>query len=400
MARILAAVLVIGSAASMPLFKMAGLTFTGDRILGVLAVVIISVRALRAGIRWTPVHLALAAFVAVQVFTTLLNASAWPRGMLLVTVYLLGFACFTLTADIASSAAVRGFTARLLIAVSAVVGLVAGLLAAAGNLWSTPLWGTFALPTNTRGGPIIIAARGIFLEQNFLGSFLVIAFTLYLWQARERVLPPLFGIVAGIVFSFTRASWFGMGGIVLAAVRMGGLTRRMMVSVLGVIVLFFALLLVTAGPDAFLDRTALPVRTGHDVTVAYRTMVSEVMLRSWLERPLVGHGAGAGDRLTLTLPSGRVMGQLWAGNVEVHLLQNSGLLGLAAFLLVIGVVWRSVRGAIRRRDEQWTTLGAPLTVAGVFLLFAFQFTHALWLMFPYVYLGLFAAELHASEESR
>ena len=212
------------------------------------------------------------------------------------------------------------------------------------------------------------------------------------------VLPRLLGIVAGIVFSCTRASWIGTGGIVLAAVRMRGLTRRMTVSVLGVIVLFFALLIVTIGPDAFLERTGLAFRTGPDITVLYRTRISAVMLRSWLERPLVGHGAGAGERLTLAVPDQRVINHLWAGNVEVHLLQNSGLLGLAAFLLVVGVVWRSVHGAIHRRDAQWTTLGVPLTVAGIFLLFAFQFTHALWLMYPYVYLGLLTAELHHHDE--
>jgi hypothetical protein len=62
-------------------------------------------------------------------------------------------------------------------------------------------------------------------------------------------------------------------------------------------------------------------------------------------------------------------------------------------------MWRSVRRAIHRRDAEWTTLGVPLTIAGIFLLFAFQFTHGLWLMFPYVYLGLLTAELHAGEES-
>ncbi len=53
--------------------------------------------------------------------------------------------------------------------------------------------------------------------------------------------------------------------------------------------------------------------------------------------------------------------------------------------------------AARRRGEEWATLGVPLTVAEVFLLFSFQFTHALWLMYPYVYLGLLTAELSADK---
>jgi hypothetical protein len=33
----------------------------------------------------------------------------------------------------------------------------------------------------------------------------------------------------------------------------------------------------------------------------------------------------------------------------------------------------------------------PLLVAGAALCFAYQFTHGLWLMYPYVYLGLLTA---------
>ena len=107
MVKVLAAVLVLGSAVSVPLFHVADLTFTGDRILGIVAALLVGVRVLRNGFRWTHVHLALAAFVAVQVFTTLLNAGRWPRGIVLVTVYIFGFACFALTADVASTASVR-----------------------------------------------------------------------------------------------------------------------------------------------------------------------------------------------------------------------------------------------------------------------------------------------------
>src|SRR5262245_57184408 len=137
MVRVLAVLLVLGSTVSVPLFDLAGLTFTGDRILGVVAVLFVIARALRTGLRWTAVHIALAVFVAVQILTTLLNVSAWPRGIVLVTVYVLGLACFALTADIASTPPVRRFAAQLLIMVGAVAGLVASLLAIAANLSKT-----------------------------------------------------------------------------------------------------------------------------------------------------------------------------------------------------------------------------------------------------------------------
>jgi len=393
MAKALAAVLVLGSAVSIPLFDLADITFTGDRILGLVAGLFLGVRVLRTGFRWTPVHSALAAFVATQVLTSALNAGAWPRGLRLVTVYILGYACFALMADVVSDRGVRRFAVQLLIVVGAVAGLGASLLAIIANLSSTQIWGTVRLfgPSAVRQ---VYSAHGTFSEPNYLGGFLLIPFALYLWRSPESM-PRLFSLVTGIVYSCTRASWLGMGGILLACMWIRRLPRRVTLTVVAAIAVAFALLIATSGASAFLRRTVTPLADGVDRTTYFRVRISRVMLSSWLERPLVGHGAGAGSQIRLTLLSGYTLWGVWAANAEVHLLQNSGLLGLGGFLLVIGVVWREVRRAARRRGEEWATLGVPLTVAGVFLLFSFQFTHALWLMYPYVYLGLLTAELSA-----
>src|SRR5262245_13451902 len=140
MVKTLAAVLVVGSAISIPIFDLAKITFTGDRILGIVAVLFLGVRILSAGFRWTPVHSAMAVFVATQLLTTALNAGTWPRGMMLVTVYLLGFACFALMADVVSERSVRRFAIQLLIVVGAIAGLAAGLLAITANLTASPIW--------------------------------------------------------------------------------------------------------------------------------------------------------------------------------------------------------------------------------------------------------------------
>ena len=395
MTRALAVVLVLGSTVSVPLFDLADLTFTGDRIVGVVAVLFVIVHALRTGFRWTPVHAALALFVAVQILTTLLNITVWPHGIVLVTVYVLGFACFALTADIASTAPIRHFAVQLLIWGGIVAGLVGSLLAIAANLSATQLPGTTRL-VGTRSDVSAFSAHVIFSEPNFLGGFLLIPLTLYVWQSPESV-PRLFALVTGIVYSCTRAAWLGMAGIVVACAWIRPLSRRAPFTIVGVLVLAFALLIATAGPSAFLQRTVIPLTDIRDNTMEYRLRISAVMLRSWLARPLVGHGAGAGHLVMLPLPSGRTLQGVWAGNAEVHLLQNSGVLGLAAFVLVIGVVWREVRRTAHRRGAAWATHGTPLCIVGIFLLFSFQFTHALWLMYPYVYLGLLTAELGADE---
>jgi len=279
--------------------------------------------------------------------------------------------------------------------VGAVGGLVASLLAIAANLLKTQLWGTTRL-VGTRSIVPVFSAHITFSEPNFLGGFLLIPLTLFLWRSPES-LPRLFALVTGIVYSCTRASWVGMGGILVACARMRPLSRRATLTVVCVIVLAFALLIATSDTSAFLQRTVMPLTVTRDNTMEYRVRISTAMLRSWLTRPLVGHGAGAGHLVTLPLPNGRTLQGVWAGNAEIHLLQNSGLLGLAAFLVLVGVVWRGVRQAAHQRGAAWATLGTPLSIAGIFLLFSFQFTHALWLMYPYVYLGLLTAELSADE---
>jgi hypothetical protein len=406
MAKAVAALLILGSAVSMPLFKISGVTFSGDRILGLLAVVALLGCAIRPGLRWTRIHLALALFVAVQLLTTLLNAAAWPRGMFLVTVYVLGFACFALTAQVTWNANVRRFAVHGLIAIGAVVGLGAGVLAAMANLSGTPMWGTAFVPVGAKVEPFVFGAYATFSEPNFLGSFLLIPFALQLWASVGSHLPPLvgstgglrlLGVVVGLAFSYTRAAWIGMAGIALAWTWSQRPSWRTGARLFAAIAAIFALQVATTGPTAFLQRTVGPFLTGTDSTVGPRASISLAMLRSWRERPLVGHGAGAGNRLTLVQRDGRTMHGLWAGNVEVHLLQNSGLLGLAAFLLVLVVVGQEVRQRDRRDAKRPATLGG-FVAAGLWLLFAFQFTHALWVMFPYVYLGLLTAEVCAGEE--
>lgn len=405
MTRAVAAVLILGSAVSMSLFKMYGITLSGDRIVGLVAVAAVLGIAVRPGLRWTRIHSALGLFAAAQLATSLLSARAWPRGMLLVTVFLLGFGCFALTAQVTRGADTRRFAVRFLVLVGAAVGLLAGALAAAANLSGIPVWGTAYVPMGIKGAPPVFGAYATFLEPNFLGSFLLIPLALQLWGLRADAraswpVPPggllLAGIIVGIVFSYTRAAWIGLVGIALVWTWARRPPWTTAARLFGTIALIFALQIATTGPDAFFKRTVLPFLTGRDPTVSPRASISAAMLRSWLERPLVGHGAGAGNRLTLVSGSHTLRG-LWAGNAEVHLLQNAGLVGLLAFLSLVLVVWAEARKGLRRAPDGGTTLRA-LAACGPWLLFAFQFTHGLWVMYPYVYLGLLTAELYGGRE--
>ncbi len=105
--------LILGSAFTAPLFRVGKLTLTGDRLLGLLAFGVVAGLSAVHRLRWTPVHSALALFVGVQVLTTLVNAGPWPQGLKFVTIYVLGFACFCLAAELARSPEGRhGFVTR------------------------------------------------------------------------------------------------------------------------------------------------------------------------------------------------------------------------------------------------------------------------------------------------
>ena len=52
--------LIVGSAWPTALFTVSGLTFTGDRLLGLTALPVLAVLGLRGRVRWTLIHMALA----------------------------------------------------------------------------------------------------------------------------------------------------------------------------------------------------------------------------------------------------------------------------------------------------------------------------------------------------
>jgi len=98
--------------------------------------------------------------------------------------------------------------------------------------------------------------------------------------------------------------------------------------------------------------------------------------------------------LLVVLPDGTRLPKPWTANLVLFVLHDSGLLGLgalAALLTVLGFKgWRAAR---RGAGVEMPPVSVPLLVSGAALLFAYQFTHALWLMYPYVYLGLLTSAI-------
>jgi hypothetical protein len=427
--RICAVLLILGSAWPAPVGTISGLTITGDRVLGVLALLSLVVVALAGRLHWTPVHTALSAFVGVQLLTTAINAGTWVPGPKFVTIYVLGFACFALARECARERDGRRWLTGAWIMVAAALSVVGTVSAALSNLYQQPFWGSGGaqpLFTDTPYERILYGARATFNEWNLFSSFLLIPFSVILWSwdregGRQWRRGVLVAMVFGLVNGITRAAWLSTAAIV-ALCWWQRRQRRQSVKALGV-TLVSTVVLALAVQAASLG--ALPIWSrlfDHPSNLVHRMVINRVTLDSWLELPisgadarylgsdraipggpgvvsttqnvLLGHGAGSVNRLSIVFPVAGWVHRIWNGNVVMFVLHDSGVLGLGALLsLVAVIVWRCRRArGSGTEDEAWQLL-VPLLASGGALCFAYQFTHGLWLMYPYVFLGLLTAAL-------
>ena len=402
--------LIVGSAWAGPLGTVSALTITGDRLLGLAALAVLAVLGVRGRLRWTSVHTALAVFVAVQVLTTALNARAWPQGPKFVTIYLLGFSCFALAAECARGADGQRRTTRAWIAVGVILSVVGTVMGDLSNHYQEPLWGTGeaqSLFPNTEYERVLFGAKVTFNEWNLFSSFLLIPFSLGLWAWRRdtggqwRLVGALGAMIFGLVAGIMRAAWLSMAGIIALWCRLRR-PRARQVAALGL--MYGGALLVQA-----LALGAIPLWSRlfeQRSNIEHRFAIDRVTVESWLAQPvpgrlglvlatqtlLLGHGAGSVNRLSMVFPRvGRVQ-RIWNGNLVLFVLHDSGLLGLATLVWLFALVCRRAAPAIRRdAGRAAPSLTVPLLASGGALCFAYQFTHGLWLMYPYVYLGFLTA---------
>jgi O-antigen ligase len=404
--------LISASAYSAPLLVAGSLTFTGDRLLGLAAVAAAALVAVRGGLRWTPVHSALAAFTVIQVLTALLAASSWSQGPKFSSIYILGFACFALTCEWSAGREGLWRAARLWIAIGAILGFAGALLSLLANFWQTPLWGTGASEfAEIRPGVSVIfyAAKVTFNEWNLYSSFLLVAFALALWAWQPRTADsrprqwsgflPVSGIALGLVFGLTRAAWVSMTGLLAFWLWARRPTRQQVGALVAVVALGFVVQAGALGGSPLYHRIVKPLKMGKDYNMAGRVEINEATIESSRERPFLGQGAGSTNSLKLPtiVPPPQV--KPWNGNLVLFVLHDSGLLGLASLVGLVTVVVVAARRALRVADGAARPVLVPLLAAGVALLFAYQFTHGLWLMYPYVYLGFLTAAMNSDAPS-
>ena len=410
--------MIFGATWTLPQARFYGVTFTGDRLLGLVAVGALVVLALSRRLRWTGVHVALGGFLATQVFTSILNMKERPQGLKFSAIYLLGFACFALAAECTRRQADRRLSVAGWIVVGGIVSAVGTLATVMAQCSQKRFWGSNVaelLASPDGGRTWVFAARGPFSEHNLFSSFLLVSFALGLWlwcrdRGRRRlwVIASIGAIVFGLVFGLTRAAWLSSAAMVVLwwRTKRPGWPRLATIGLLFAVAFSLQAAVIGRSPGVIgsspgviggsplVFRVVRPVLQAEDLNLRGRALINWATLASWQKRPLLGYGAGSANDLLVVLPNGTLLPKPWTGNLVLFVLHDSGLLGLgalAALLTVLGFKgWRAAR---RGAGIEMPLVSVPLLASGAALLFAYQFTHALWLMYPYVYLGLLTSAI-------
>ncbi|HEX6606823.1 MAG TPA: O-antigen ligase family protein, partial [Chloroflexia bacterium] len=300
--------------------------------------------------------------------------------------------------------------ARFRAAVRIMIGLagVEAVLAFAGLVAA---WFNSPLGVQPGRGEILVPF-GTLWEPNVLGSYLAAGAVpalaaLVAAPARRRAagLAALLALIlAALGLSLSRGAWAGFlaGAIVVAvggwwlgrrtAARWPALAPRWPLAVGAG--LAAALFLVAVAPALFpmttkglFNRANVAAYTPQaDPSLRIRADMASQALAEVGAHPLIGHGAGSFgvDHFDAQGRPG------WISNLELHVLYDSGLVGLLALLGGVGVsawaAWRALRhGDPAARPAILGVLGAVAV-----LLVAYQATEASWLGYTWVYLGLLA----------
>ncbi|MEO6325028.1 MAG: glycosyltransferase [Thermoanaerobaculia bacterium] len=254
--------------------------------------------------------------------------------------------------------------------------------------------------------------HGTLLEPNLLGALSAasaIPLVVRSLGVRRSVLHRLAAaggallLGAATAVSLTRAAWIALPGVLALVLALRWLTgaaslrqlRRRALVLAGALAagLLGLLLLVLFIPE----RQALEGRTGvmgkiaslrslaQDPNVRVRVRSYEEALRTWRSSPLFGAGHGAMERLA----GGEDKELAWAGNLEVHLLVDTGLVGLSLFAaMLLRILWLTVRGILRGRHQAARDRGLERLGALLVLLLCAQATETSWLASLWVVLGL------------
>ncbi len=262
---------------------------------------------------------------------------------------------------------------------------------------------------------LFVHPMGTLLEPNLLGTVSAAAALALLLRLLSPLLAPdrrrraalgALLLLAALGASLTRSAWIALPLALLAALAAGGLggprpegRRRTALKVAvagGVLVATLAVAAAALRLPELLEarsgvvgRLAMLLDPARDPNVQVRLRSYAAALSLWREAPLVGVGHGAMERTAGT--EDRTLA--WAGNLEVHLLADTGLLGLALVLGFVALTLLRLHAALRRSTGENRRRHAERLGAILVLLLCAQATETSWLGIFWVLFGLVLATL-------
>ena len=253
------------------------------------------------------------------------------------------------------------------------------------------------------------AIRGSLWEPNIFGGYAAafsVMFLFYRLNAGPRSGRYTVGFLLAsfaLILSLARQGWIGFFvGLLFVFwfhVRRNNVTFRSLLSRVGTVSIgALALILIAVQGNEYLrGRLESMVHPDEAYTLTHRIIFNMAALDHARQHPLLGWGSSSfGLFWNWETPDG--VAPAWAGNLEIRILHDTGLIGLGLFLVFIAKLLRGAFAALKQTTnaDDLHTLGA--LVSGLLvLLVAFQATDATTLAFPWVHLGLLAAALRVIE---
>ncbi len=263
-----------------------------------------------------------------------------------------------------------------------------------------------------------VAAQGTILEPNILGALAAAVAVPLVLRALDAALPPGRRLLAGalatinvlaLLASVTRAAWLTFPVVLLLALVLDASLaprerqlRTLRLAAAGCLGagLVLSLALAVDASAARGARTGLVAKAlsltrsttlEDDPNVRIRLGTYRHALAIFRDAPAIGKGHGAMERG----PGMENREMAWAGNLEIHLLADTGLLGTAAFFAFVGfaLVVTARRTAEGGREARRRALERLAVLATLIL--AAQATETSWLAAFWVPFGLALAAASA-----
>jgi O-antigen ligase len=256
----------------------------------------------------------------------------------------------------------------------------------------------------------VAAPYGSLAEANLFGAYTgctaVLALAMYLIGGRRTgyLICFFIGSIA-VVLSLSRAA---LVATVVAACWVGWRARnvrerqpRHTAALIAAVAMILIIVVPTMG-DVVHERFANILsegRLGEQTTIG-RLIEAQEALQEFSEHRLIGSGTAS---LQLSFDWSKYVPGMrdtnsWVGNITIRILHDTGLVGLAIALGLLGSLWWKIRWVLRARAS-----AAPMLVAlsAGTLLYAvsFQATDGTLLAFPWVHLGLLSSAALSAKSS-